>query len=317
MKNNIGRVIVTGCAGHIGAMLTEKLLIAGYNVVGIDKLVFGENLAFQLSRYNNFLFLKKDINGSLDFLKINKNDCIIHIAALVGPVCEMYKKIAEKTNFMSAIKIAKIAKKKRAKFIFLSTCSNYGKSETIVDENSKLTPLGKYAQTKVKSELKILSLTNKFKVLRLGTICGISLKQRFDTMFNEWIFEGYKNKKISIYQENAFRPFIHIEDATDIIIKVLQKYDKLKYQVYNIMSFNVTKIKLAREIKKRIKGLKIVLAKKSKDMRDYKVSRDRFDKEFNYKFKYNLSRSLFQVLNSVKTIDINNRETYDNTKYSF
>ena len=43
-------VLVTGCAGYIGSILTEHLLDAGYRVTGMDSLAYGDHSLFHLAQ---------------------------------------------------------------------------------------------------------------------------------------------------------------------------------------------------------------------------------------------------------------------------
>src|SRR5918912_1542192 len=54
------RVLVTGAAGYLGSVLCEHLLDAGYQVVGLDSLLYGQSGLFHLCHNPNFDFLQGD-----------------------------------------------------------------------------------------------------------------------------------------------------------------------------------------------------------------------------------------------------------------
>ena len=73
------------------------------------------------------------------------------------------------------------------RLIFASSCSLYGASEGVLDEQSPLDPLSVYARSKMKSEeLLLASADTDFApvVLRFGTFYGLSPRPRFDIVVN-------------------------------------------------------------------------------------------------------------------------------------
>ena len=161
MKN----ILVTGGAGYVGSGLLRELLSAGYHVTCIDNLIFGGESLLDIWHNKNFTFINCDIT---DYNKLNKLFskknfyAVIHLAAIVGdPACKLYPDLANKINWeASKFLIEKSQISGVSKFIFASTCSNYGKManpEAYVDENSNLAPVSLYAELKVKLEaLKLL-----------------------------------------------------------------------------------------------------------------------------------------------------------------
>ena len=313
MKNNKKpRIIITGCFGYLGSYLTYFLLKKNFKVLGIDNLFYDNKNSFQFIDNKNFSFLNLDLNKNFNKIKILQNDIIIHLAALVGPVCENNKKLAWKTNVKTSIKLANKVNKKKARLIFLSTCSNYGKLKGFANENSDLIPLGFYAKTKVSAEKQIILTSKKFKILRLGTLAGLSFRPRFDLTINQFLFAAWKYKKIEVFMKHAFRPYINIKDAVELIHEVINRYDKLKYNIYNISGFNVSKEQIIDMIKPLIPKLKIKY-KNDKDLRDYKVSFLRAKKEFKYKIKYSFRKTILEILNFLNIYQIKDDKYYKNS----
>jgi len=58
-------------------------------------------------------------------------------------------------------------------------------------------------------------------VVRFATIFGLSPKMRFNLFINDLARETGRNGKFSIKNKKAWRPFLHVQDASDAVIKIL------------------------------------------------------------------------------------------------
>ena len=82
---------------------------------------------------------------------------MIHLAAIVGdPACARAPELAQETNLKATSMVLDAASARGVRrFVFLSTCSNYGKmaeASAYVTEDSELRPVSLYAETKVAAE---------------------------------------------------------------------------------------------------------------------------------------------------------------------
>ena len=207
MKN----ILVTGGAGYVGSGVLRDLLIAGHRVTCIDNLMFGGESLLDIWHNKNFTFINCDINNhnDLDMILLKNNfNAVIHLAAIVGdPACKLYSDLAVRTNWDSSKRLLENSKNAGvSKFIFASTCSNYGKMddpETYVDENSNLAPVSLYAELKVKFEKYMLSEMKKIDEfsptsLRFSTVYGLSPRMRFDLTVNEFTKDLALGKELLI-----------------------------------------------------------------------------------------------------------------------
>ena len=307
MKN----ILVTGGAGYVGSGLLRELLANRYSVTCVDNLMFGGESLLDIWHNKNFTFINCDINDSekLDniFLK-NNFDGVIHLAAIVGdPACKLNSDLANKTNLTSSKWL--IEKSKSAgvsKFIFASTCSNYGKMddpEAFVDENSRLAPVSLYAELKVKFEKYMLSemkKTDEFSAtsLRFATVYGLSPRMRFDLTVNEFTKDVVLGKELVIFGEQFWRPYCHVKDFSNAFITVLKSpNEKVAYNVFNVgdTKENYTKQMIVNEIKKVFPDTKIKYVAKNEDARDYRVNCDKTKKELGFKISMTVPDGIREI----------------------
>ena len=278
-------ILVSGGAGYIGSKLVTKLLDNKFDVTVIDSLKFSDKSLKHLQNKKNFHFIKGDVrNKKLMKKLIENNEYIIPLAALVGaPLCDKYKKEAMTVN-LDSIKFLMSNINRNNKIIYLTTNSGYGigKKNKYCDEKSPLNPISLYGQTKVSAEKIIMRSKNSIG-FRLATVFGNSYRMRTDLLVNNFVFKAIKDKKLTLFEPHFRRNYIHIDDVVDAIIFSIKNFNKLRSNVYNLglSSANLTKLMLARKIKKRLRFLKIkfVKNKKDPDQRDYFVSNKKIEKK--------------------------------------
>lgn len=322
------RVLVTGGAGYVGSGLLRDLLAQGFIVTCIDNLLFGGESLLGILHHKNFTFIKCDLNNKKKIEKILSNnnfEAVIHLAAIVGdPACKLYSDLAKKTNWLSSKWLLdKSIEMGISRFIFASTCSNYGKmqdSEAYVNEFSKLSPVSLYAELKVKFENYLLDGIKKNKSfsptsLRFATVYGLSPRMRFDLTVNEFTKELAMGKKLVVFGEQFWRPYCHVNDFSKAFIKVLKSpAKKVAYNVFNVGSTkeNYTKKMIIEELKSSFPNSQIVFVKKDEDPRDYKVNFDKIKKELGFKIGMTVPDGIKEIKKAILSKIILNP---DNQKY--
>jgi nucleoside-diphosphate-sugar epimerase len=304
-------ILVTGGAGYVGSGLLRDLLNQGYQVVCVDKLMFGGDSLLGIWHHPNFIFYKCDINEheALDQI-LNKHDyaAVVHLAAIVGdPACKRKSELAKLTNWTSTKHlIDRCSEIGIPRFIFASTCSNYGKMENpeaYVDENSNLSPVSLYAELKVKFEKYMLEEMKKVDgfcpvSLRFSTVYGLSPRMRFDLTVNEFTKELALGRELILFGEQFWRPYCHVKDFSNAFLTVLQApRDKVAYNVFNVgdTSENYTKQMLVDELTKQIPDSQIKYVKKNEDPRDYRVNSDKIKKELGFKITMTVPDGIAEI----------------------
>ena len=315
---SLNSILITGGAGYVGSVLVRKLVSLGYDVKVIDSLVFGNDGISSLINEKKIEFFNLDIRETEKISSIIQNiDCVIHLAAIVGePLCKKIPDAAKQINEFATKNLVNICKNKKVKrFIFASTCSNYGSSQNIVNESSPVMPLSLYSECKVNSEKFVLDQNNDIFetcVLRFATAHGLSPRMRFDLLVQEFMRDAIVDKKISIFGADFWRPLVHVEDMADACISAIDASSELiSGQIYNVGNDkeNYTKIKLAEIIKEFIPDVEIEIIKSKKDPRNYKVSFEKIENSLNFEPKYTVRDSVIEILNDIQSGKIDPRDS--------
>ena len=311
----MSKILITGGAGYIGSMLCTKLLEEGHTVTSVDLLKYDKGSLNHLYHNKNFKLICDDIR-KVNLMKklIRKHEIIIPLAALVGaPLCEKFKKDAISTNLGSIKTLCKYATKKN-RVIYLTTNSGYGIGEKnkYCDENSPLKPISLYGKTKCDGEDLVRSKIKNHVCFRLATVFGHSYRMRSDLLVNNFVYTAIKKKKLTLFEPHFRRNFIHVRDVVSAIIFTMKNFNAMKNDVFNLglSTANISKIMLAKKIKKQYKNLqiKIITNRKDPDKRDYFVSNKKIEKK-GFKAKISLDRGiaeLIQIFTNDKNKVINN-----------
>ncbi|HEY0655319.1 MAG TPA: NAD(P)-dependent oxidoreductase [Chryseosolibacter sp.] len=304
------RILVTGGAGYIGSVLVRLLLRKGYAVTVVDNLSFGGEPILDLLNDPNFTFFKEDIRNTANISKIlglQKVYAVAHLAAIVGdPACAKDPALTKSINWEGSKGLYEAANAAGVeKFIFASTCSNYGKmkdSSSFVDENSELAPVSLYAETKVQFEQYLFSQpktnTAKPTSLRFSTVYGLSLRPRFDLTVNEFTKDLAMGKELVIFGEQFWRPYCHVEDLALSVIKVIEsKPELVSFDVFNVgdTSENYQKQMIVEEIKKFIPGAKVSYVQRNEDPRDYRVTFEKIKKQLGFSVTKRVPDGIAQI----------------------
>ena len=325
-------IIVTGGAGYVGSTLVRRLLQAECRVVCIDTLKFGGSGLLDVCDHPNFILENIDITNfkQVDQVIARTPNCygLVHLAAIVGdPACKLEPQLAVTTNLDSSIHLLERALQAHIeRFVFASTCSNYGQmldAGGFVDETSPLVPISLYAKSKVDVETFILSKIQKTiefapTCLRFSTVYGISPRMRFDLTVNEFIKELALGRELVVFGEQFWRPYCYVGDFSNAIVSVLtQQKEKVAYNVFNVgdSNENYTKKMLVTELLRLIPNGKIKYVKRENDSRNYRVKFDKIKNELGFRISKTVPEGMKDVLKSIKlgVIDNPDEQGYYNT----
>lgn len=310
MKN----VLVTGGAGYIGSVLVRILLNKGYYVRAFDSLKFGGDALYDVAQHPHFEFMKGDIRNEKDIDRaLLDMDYIAHLAAIVGdPACSKFPDEAKEVNWTASVNLFEKAEKAGIKrFVFASTCSNYGKMadpESFVDEDSELRPVSLYAELKVKFENYILNERKDAQIcataLRFSTVYGFSPRIRFDLTVNEFTRNVCITGQQEIWGPQFSRPYCHVDDlALAVVLALEAPVQKVKAKVFNVgdTKENYSKRMLMEEIQKQIPEARAIYVEKTEDPRDYRVNCDKIRDELGFTITKKVPDGVREIIKLMKS----------------
>ena len=228
-------------------------------------------------------FIYGDIRNTSHLLEVAQDfDTIVYLAALVGDAaCQVDLEHTEDINHL-AVKNFVNGLNPGKRLIFISTCSVYGAQDGILNEESPTSPLSAYASTKLKAESSIINYGGL--IFRLGTVYGVGdpfSRIRLDLIVNVLTLRAIKNKKISIFGGEQWRPIISVYDVAKYITEAC---GSLHTGIYCLGQENVHLADLGRRVAGLIPGTNLELNDiPFQDFRNYRVDNSKSIRDFKHK----------------------------------
>lgn len=320
------RVLVTGGAGYVGAVLVPKLLQAGYAVRVLDLFLYGDHVLDQVADHADLEIVKGDLRDNR-LVKQCVADCdaVIHLACISNdPSFELDPELGKSINhdtFRPLVEAAKEAGVTR--FIFASSSSVYGvKEEERVDEALSLEPLTDYSKYKAICEQELLEYQSKeftTVIVRPATVCGYSPRLRLDLTVNILTNHAYTNGRIRVFGGSQYRPNIHIEDITDLYIDLLGlPVDQIAGKIWNAGYENHTVDQIAGIVRDVVGNENVEIAHESTDdLRSYRICSDKIHDDIGFTAKHSIAdavRDLVTAFEAGKIPDSMTDPRYFNIK---
>ena len=300
LKKMIKNVLITGGAGYVGSALADKLIEKNYQVTVFDLFIYGEKV---FKYQNKIKQIKGDIRN-IELLKktIPSHDAVIHLACISNdPSFELDPVLGKSINLDAFEPIVKISKDNGVKrFIYASSSSVYGiKKDQNVHEEMKLEPLTDYSAFKANCEdicMKYNSRNFDVLIIRPATVCGYSLRQRFDLVVNILTNLALNNKPITVFGGTQLRPNIHIKDMLDIYLLGLSKESSLiNGKIFNAGYDNQKVIELANIVRENVGKKTEIIQTETNDNRSYHISSEKIKKELGFVNRYNIADAVKDI----------------------
>jgi nucleoside-diphosphate-sugar epimerase len=305
-------IVVTGGAGYIGTPLCLDLAAAGRRVRALDSLLHDQSgIAEQLERAGVELIRGDVRDPQARERALSGAHAVVHLAAIVGdPACARDPAVSHEVNVEGTRALVSDAARLGVnRFVFASTCSNYGRMAdpaTPIDETGVLAPVSLYAEQKVQMEQALLSSDAPgFEpvCLRFAAIYGVAPRMRFDLTVNEFTRDLWADRRLEVFGEQFWRPYVHVRDAGRAVRTVLDApADRVVRDVFNVgrSGENYRKLDLVEEIRKQTDRGEVEYVRRDEDPRDYKVSFDKIRAALGFETQMIVPDGIAEVLDALE-----------------
>ncbi len=240
------RTLVTGCAGFIGSHVTEALLGAGHEVVGVD--CFNDNYARreklanleQARDFTAFEFVPVDLaRGDLADL-VEGCGLVVHLAAEPGVRQSWGDRFDAymRNNVMATHQLLRaVASHCTARLVYASSSSVYGQAATFPTREDALPrPLSPYGVTKLDAE-HLCSLFHAHHGVRAVSLRLFSVygpRQRPDMAFTRFIRAALAGTPVRVFGDGGqSRDFTFVGDVVDAVLSAAAA-ERVEGRVFNI-----------------------------------------------------------------------------------
>jgi nucleoside-diphosphate-sugar epimerase len=305
-------VLVTGGAGYIGAPLCLELAASGRRVRALDVLLHDQSEVAATLEQAGVQLIHADIrDAAARETALSGADAVVHLAAIVGdPACARDPELAQEVNVEGTRALVRDAATLGVRrFVFASTCSNYGRMAdptTPIDETGVLAPVSLYAEQKVAMEKALLGFDDSGLepvCLRFATIYGVAPRMRFDLTVNEFTRDLWADRRLEVFGEQFWRPYVHVRDAGRAVRTVLDApADQVANDVFNVgrSGENYRKLDLVEEIRKLTDRGEVAFVHREEDPRDYKVSFDKIRSTLGFETEMTVPDGIAEVLEALE-----------------
>lgn len=308
-------ILIVGGGGYVGNVMCRRMLERGWSVRVLDRLIFDHGSAIApLLEQPGFSLAFGDMRdrATVDAALEGVTDVAL-LAGLVGdPITKTYPELSESINLEGcATVLAAIADSGIDRFVFTSTCSNYGlrTSDEPATEESELAPLSLYAEHKVEMERRILAEAERGvpyvpTVLRISTAYGLSPRMRFDLTISEFTRTLAVGDELIVYDADTWRPYCHVRDIAKAVMTVLDADGAdVAGEVFNVghSDENYTKRMVVDVVQEVIGGAgRVAYEEGGRDPRNYRVSFEKIRRVLGYEPDHRVPMSVAAVVEAVQ-----------------
>lgn len=259
------RVIVTGGAGFLGSHLCDKLIEQGYQVLCLDNLITGNLKNIEhLQKNPNFEF--KQIDVSKDFELEDEVNQVYHLASPASPNFDSDKSYhalpfeTMQVNTNGTWKMAELALKKGAKFLFASTSEIYGdplehpQKEEYKGNVSTTGPRSVYDEAKRFGETVTAAFVRSKgldgRIIRIFNTYGPRMALDDGRVVIEFVTAALSGKPFTVFGKGTqTRSFCYVSDLIEGIVLAMNKEDT-KEEIFNLGNPDeFTVLELAEKVK--------------------------------------------------------------------
>ncbi|MDB6171913.1 MAG: UDP-glucose 4-epimerase [Chthoniobacteraceae bacterium] len=223
--------VVTGGSGFLGSHLTDRLLLEGHRVIGLDNFITGNtaNIA-HLSGNEDYKLIKQDVSNYI-FLP-DDIDFIFHFASPASPIDYLEHPIPTlKVGALGTHNALGLAKAKKATFLLASTSECYGdplihpQREDYWGNVNPIGPRGVYDEAKRFAEAITMAYHRYHhvdtKIVRIFNTYGPRMRLRDGRVVPALIGQALTGEPLTIFGDGTqTRSFCYVSDLIDGIYKL-------------------------------------------------------------------------------------------------
>jgi dTDP-glucose 4,6-dehydratase len=223
--------VVTGGAGFLGSHLTDRLLLEGFRVIGIDNFLTGSAANIEhLAGNDDYKFIKHDVSNFI-FLP-DEVHYVFHFASPASPVDYLEHPIPTlKVGSHGTHNTLGLAKAKKATFLLASTSECYGdplihpQPETYWGNVNPIGPRGVYDEAKRFAEAMTMAY-HRFhkvdsKIVRIFNTYGPRMRLRDGRVVPAFIGQALTDQPLTIFGDGSqTRSFCYVSDLIDGIFRL-------------------------------------------------------------------------------------------------
>jgi len=252
-------IIVTGGDGFIGTHLVERLAEAGHEVLavngnhGTDHIPVKWSLSKQNFRTIMDAQTQEEFFSLLRLYLFTKENlsfvtAIIHLGACSDTLCDSWDYLGI-NNYEYSTKVFQLCKRFSIPLVYASSAATYGRCkiwQASKEEESLFTlyPMNKYGWSKLLFDQYVDTISKNASTLnfrchglRFFNVYGYHEAHKGGMASMPWKFlnQGKLNKTITIYDVEAYRDFVYVEDVVDVIWYMMFN-PCVKSGIYNVGS---------------------------------------------------------------------------------
>ncbi len=225
--------VVTGAAGFLGSHLTDRLVAAGHQVIGIDNLLTGNVANIEhLAGRENFKFIKQDVTeyiylpGPVDF--------VFHFASPASPIDYLELPIPTlKVGALGTHKALGLARAKGASFLLASTSEVYGdplihpQKEDYWGNVNPIGPRGVYDEAKRFAEAITMAYHRshgvRTHIVRIFNTYGPRMRLRDGRVVPAFVGQALRGEDLTVFGDGSqTRSFCFVSDLIEGIFRLSQ-----------------------------------------------------------------------------------------------
>ncbi|MCF6093319.1 NAD(P)-dependent oxidoreductase [Microaerobacter geothermalis] len=300
-------ILVTGAAGYMGSMLIEHFskIFDSSNLKGVDNFSAGK-----VQHIGDIPIQCADVSNRNDVFQIMEGvDILVHCAAVSGiPTCEKESKEAVLSNLLSVKYLLEAGRNYQLKkMIFPSSFAVYAPDETVINENTRVSPYNFYGFLKYWAEQLIISYGETYKInyliFRQSNLCGKGYSEK-NSVIHTMCNAAKNNQPLTIYGGGyQVRNFIHIRDVIHIYEQGLTKNNG----IYNLAGTETKSIKeiaeeVARAAKRKLNKEIEILYKESEikgqelTLQSLTCDISKLERDFQYSPKGTIAEAIDELL---------------------